>query len=290
MTVPILDGVSSVASRYDAMILDLWGLVHDGVSPYPGVPDCLARLRDGGTRVLLLSNAPRPSATVVGRLREMGIRDDRYERVITSGDLTRDALTRRPDRWHAALGDRCWMIGPERDRGLVEALALELVDGPESADFVLATGLFDDEAEGLGDYAGRLEAVAARSLPMVCANPDLSVVRGDRTVLCAGSLAKAYEELGGDVRYHGKPHPGPYAFCFEVLDGVPRHRILAAGDSLRTDIAGANAAGIDGLFVMGGLHAGELLGAGRDDPAGRLRRMVDESGHRPIGAVRRFAW
>ena len=290
MRVPILEGVSSFASWYDAMILDLWGLIHDGVAPYPGVPDCLDRLRGGGTRVLLLSNAPRPSDEVVERLREMGIRDDQYERVITSGDITRDALTRRYDDWHAALGDRCWLIGPERDWGLVEGLALELVDSVENADFMLNTGLFDDETEGLADYADRLETASARSLPMVCANPDLAVMRGDRTVLCAGSLARAYEELGGDVRYHGKPHMRPYQFCFEVLNGIPRDRILAAGDSLRTDIAGANAAGIDGIFVMGGLHAEDLLGEGQGDPASVLQRMVDESGHRPIGAVHRFNW
>ena len=290
MTVPIFEGVSSFASRYEAMILDLWGLVHDGVAPYPGVPNCLDRLRDDGTRVLLLSNAPRPSGDVVGRLREMGIGDDRYERVITSGDITRDALTRRDDDWHAALGERCWLIGPERDWGLVEGLALELVDDMEDADFMLATGLFDDETEGLADYAGRLEAALARSLPMVCANPDLSVMRGNRTVPCAGSLAQAYAERGGNVRYHGKPHARPYEFCFEVLNGIPRNRILAAGDSLRTDIAGANAAGLDGVFVMGGLHADELMGDGRGDPSEALRRMVDESGHRPIGAVRRFSW
>lgn len=290
MTVPIFEGVSSFAPRYDAMILDLWGLVHDGVAPYPGVPHCLDRLRDGGTRVLLLSNAPRPSGDVVGRLREMGIDDDRYERLITSGDVTRDALTRRDDDWHAALGERCWLIGPERDRGLVEGLALELADGVEDADFMLATGFFDDETEGPADYADRLEAALARSLPMVCANPDLSVMRGDRTAPCAGSLARAYAELGGDVRYHGKPHMRPYEFCFEALDGIPRDRILAAGDSLRTDIAGANAAGLDGVFVMGGLHADELMGDGRDDPREALQRMVDESGHRPMGAVRRFSW
>ena len=173
MTVPIFEGVSSFASRYDAMILDLWGLIHDGVAPYPafGLPGSSSRR---GTRVLLLSNAPRPSGDVVGRLREMGIRDDRYERVITSGDITRDALTRRDDDWHAALGERCWLIGPERDWGLVEGLDLALVDDMEGADFMLATGLFDDETEGLADYADRLERRWRGPLPMVCANPDLS--------------------------------------------------------------------------------------------------------------------
>lgn len=290
MSVPIIEGVSTLAPRYDAMILDLWGLIHDGVAPYPGVPECLDHLRGSGTRILLLSNAPRPSDKVVERLREMGLHDDRYERVITSGDITRDALTRRYDDWHAALGNRCLHIGPERDWGLVEGLEFELVDHVDSADFLLNTGLFDDEAEGLADYADRLEKAAERNLPMVCANPDLTVMRGEKMVLCAGSLAKAYEELGGDVRYHGKPHMRPYEFCFEVLGDIPKERVLAAGDSLRTDIAGANAAGIDGMFVMGGLHANEFDANGGKSPAEVLAAMVESSGHRPIAAVQRFNW
>lgn len=290
MTVPIIAGVASFASRYDAMILDLWGLVHDGVAPYPGVPECLDRLRDSGIRTLLLSNAPRRSDKVVERLREMDIDDNQYERVITSGDITRDALMRRYDDWHAALGLHCLHIGPERDWGLVDGLGYELVGSVESADFLLNTGLYDDETEGLADYAERLAAAVERELPMVCANPDLSVMRGEKTVLCAGSLAKAYEELGGDVRYHGKPHLRPYEFCFEVLNGIPKNRVLAAGDSLRTDIAGANAAGIDGIFVMGGLHAGEFTEDGDSSPSQVLQRMVESSGHRPIGAMQRFNW
>jgi HAD superfamily hydrolase (TIGR01459 family) len=290
MSVPIVEGVSSFASRYDAMILDMWGLIHDGVAPYPGVPECLDRIRDSGVRTLFLSNAPRPSDKVVERLQEMGIHDDQYERVITSGDITRDALTRRYDDWHAALGTRCMLVGPERDWGLVDGLEFEMVDKVESADFLLNTGLYDDETEGLADYAVRLSSAAERQLPMVCANPDLSVMRGEKTVLCAGSLAKAYEEMGGDVRYHGKPYMRPYEFCFEVLDGIPKDRIVAAGDSLRTDIAGANAAGVDGIFVMGGLHANELIGDGNSDPSPVLQKMVDDSGHRPIAAVYRFIW
>jgi HAD superfamily hydrolase (TIGR01459 family) len=290
MTVPIVEGVSSFASRYDAMILDMWGLIHDGVAPYPGVPECLDRIRDNGIRTLFLSNAPRPSDKVVERLQEMGIHDDQYERVITSGDITRDALTRRYDDWHAALGARCLLLGPERDWGLVEGLEIEMVDKVESADFLLNTGLYDDETEGLADYAGRLSTAAERELPMVCANPDLTVMRGEKTVLCAGSLAMAYEEMGGDVRYHGKPHMRPYEFCFEALDGIPRDRIVAAGDSLRTDIAGANAAGIDGVFVMGGLHADELFGDGEGNPSPILQKMVADSGHRPVAALSRFNW
>ncbi len=290
MTVPIIDGVSTLAMRYDAMILDMWGLIHDGVAPYSGISECLDRLREHGVRTIFLSNAPRPSDKVVDRLREMGIQDNQYERVITSGDVTRDALSRRFDDWHAALGTRCLLIGPERDWGLVDGLEFEMVRSVEAADFLLNTGLYDDESEGLIDYADWLACARDLGLPMVCANPDLSVMRGEKTVLCAGSLAKAYEDLGGDVRYHGKPYSRPYEFCFEALEGVSRDRILAAGDSLRTDIAGANAAGIDGLLVMGGLHSDELIGDGQSDPFPALQDFVMSSEHRPVAAIRWFNW
>jgi HAD superfamily hydrolase (TIGR01459 family) len=289
LRIPLHSGVSEFADRCDALILDLWGVIHDGLAPYPGVSDCLDRLRDRGIRVLMLSNAPRPSSVVIERLDGMGIGPDRYERIITSGDVTRDALAHRDDPWHAALGKRYLHLGPERDTGLIAGLDFAPAGTPDDADFILNTGLRDDETEGLEDYREILVTARSRSLPMVCANPDLTVMRGPRTVLCAGALAAAYEEIGGDVRYHGKPYTSVYDYCFSVLEGVPRGRVMMVGDSLRTDIAGANAAGIEGIFVNGGLHSIEGSGSG-ESPMALLERMADESGHRPSGALALFAW
>ncbi len=295
-TVPILDGMRQVADRYDGFILDLWGVIHDGERPYAGVAECLARLRDAGKRVCLLSNAPRRVASVVARLEELGLPRDLYDAVLSSGEATHDAIRNPPDAFHAALGRRCLNIGPPRDEDVHLETGVTLVHRPEDADFVLCTGV-DEFDETLDDYAPLLRACAARHLPMVCANPDLTVVAGDRLAICAGTLAAYYEELGERVAYHGKPHPPIYRRCLALLDGIGRDRILAVGDSLRTDIAGANAAGVDSLLVTGGIHADELNrlepgnpgGYPRPDPV-KVAAAVRAKGHRPRGAIARLVW
>ena len=252
-------GMAALAARYGGFVVDLWGVVHDGVAAYPGAVDCLARLRAGGARIVLLSNAPRRRAAVQETLRRLGIPDHAYDGLLTSGEATRLALIDRTDPWFAALGPRVWHLGPAKDAGLFEGLPQTRVAGPALADFVLNTG--PDDAAGETDvtpYLPSLRDCAARRLPMVCANPDLEVVRGGQRLICAGLLARHYAELGGEVRAIGKPHPEIYGPVRRML-GVPDARILAIGDSLATDIAGARAAGLDGCWVLGGIH-GELLG------------------------------
>jgi len=293
--VPILDGIAGLAGRYDGFILDLWGVLHDGEQPYPGVRDCLARLRDAGKRVCLLSNAPRRVDSVMARLDELGLPRDLYDAVLSSGEATHDALKHPPDDFHAELGRRCLHIGPPRDDDVHQDTGVTLVDRPEDADFVLCTGI-DDFDETLEDYAALLQACGEERLPMVCANPDLTVMVGDKTAICAGRLAAYYETLGQPVAYHGKPHPPIYRRCLALLDGVDRTRILAVGDSLRTDIAGANAAGLDSLLVTGGIHADEF-NVLDEDSGGRLRpdpekvtEAVRARGHRPMAAIARLVW
>lgn len=290
MIASIIEGVSEIADFYDAMILDLWGLIHNGVALYPGVDECLNNLREKDMRIILLSNAPRPSEIVRERLRELGLRDDDYERLITSGDLTRDALVCRYDDWHKALGVRCFHIGPQRDKSLLAGLKLEIVERLDTSEFVLNTGLFNDELECMEDYLEPLAQALKYNLPMVCANPDLEVMRGEKTVLCAGAVAKRYEDLGGEVFYHGKPFPRAYEFCFDIFTGIPKSRILAAGDSLRTDIAGANAAGIDSMLVMGGLYADAFDFKEKRSTIETLDKMIVDSGNTPTSAIASFKW
>jgi len=288
--IPLHHGLSEVADRYDAFILDLWGVVHDGARPYPGVPDCLAELKRRGKRVCLLSNAPRRVAASRAKLDGMGITTDLYDTLYTSGEASFEALRDRPDPWHAALGRRLLHIGPPRDNDVYEGLDLERVYDPAQADFVVNTGI-DDFDETLADYEPVLAACADRHLPMLCANPDLVVVVQGRMVICAGELARRYEELGGDVAWHGKPHAPVYRRCFDLLGGPDPSRVCMVGDSLRTDIAGANAAGIDGLLITGGIHREELgteWGA-HPDPR-RLAALAAASGHRPAGALPHLAW
>lgn len=292
MTVPIpyLPGIADLVPDYDGFVLDLWGVIHDGVSLYPGVADTMARLAEAGKRFVMLTNAPRRAWAVSEQMRAMGMPEALCGPVVSSGEATWRELRTRSDPWYAGLGGRCYHIGPERDENLFEGLDVERVAEPEDADLILNTGPWRDD-ERVEDYEDRLAAGATQGLPMLCANPDLQVIRGGKRIICAGALARRYEELGGKVRYLGKPHASIYEYCFEHLGGAPRDRVLAIGDSLRTDIAGAAAAGIDSALVIGGIHADELGAAGgaRPDPLG-LARLCAAAGLRPIAAVPAFVW
>ena len=289
--IPILDGIGGAASRYRAAILDLWGVIHNGVAAFPAAVACLARFRAAGIRTVLLSNAPRRSTEVVRRLEELGVPRSAYDAIVTSGDLTRAALERRDDPAHGGLGRRYFRLGPERDWGLVEGLDYDVVPDLAGATFIVATGLFDDDRETVADYDAFLAEALERGLPMICANPDLEVQRGTRLVLCAGALAKAYEARGGRVVYHGKPYAAAYAACFALFAGIAKEAVFAVGDSLKTDIAGANRAGIDGYLVASGIHGAELgLGPGGPLDGAKLAAACRAHGVRPAAALARFIW
>lgn len=248
-----LSGFGPLAAQYGGFIVDLWGVVHDGVTPYEGAIACLEKLRALGKPVVLLSNAPRRTAVAQRGMRRMGIPDALYTGIVTSGEVTHRMLRERPDPWFAALGRRMFHLGPERDRTIYEGLGLEPVHHPADADFVLNTGPDWRSPTDLGAYEGTLRECAGANLPMVCANPDLEVIRGGEPVICAGALARRYEALGGEVRSIGKPDPAVYRPALDLL-GLPLRRVLAVGDALRTDIAGAEAAGLDACWVLGGIH------------------------------------
>jgi HAD superfamily hydrolase (TIGR01459 family) len=287
-----LDRFAPLAERYDGFVLDLWGVIHDGVRPYPGAVAALEGLRRAGKRSVLLSNAPRRSHVAQASMRGMGIADALYDGILTSGEAVHLALRDRADPWFAALGRRFLHIGPERDRNVFDTLGLDEVSAPEEAEFVINTGP-DDHKPGqvVEDFVPILRRCRAAGLRMICANPDLEVIRGGVRVICAGALAEAYTAMGGEVRSLGKPDPAIYPSVFAMLDIADRRRILAVGDALRTDIAGAHAAGIDGAWVIGGIHA-EELGAvnGRLPPAEVLERAAAAQGLAPIAALPAFVW
>jgi HAD superfamily hydrolase (TIGR01459 family) len=288
--IPIHHRLSHIADRYDAFVIDLWGVLHDGVRAFPAAVACLEQLRAHDKRVLILSNAPRRAEVVAARNAELGIPRELCDGVMSSGEAAWRHLARRDDPWHRALGRRCHHLGPARDRGMREGLDYDFVEDPGQADFILNTGTLH-----FGDTPARydelLRVALARRLPMVCANPDLEVIRGDRREICAGTIARAYERIGGEVRYHGKPHPEIYDDCLALIAAPARGRIAAIGDSLRTDIAGARAAGIDGIFITGGLQ-GEALGAdaqGNVAPA-RLEALCAAAGEVPAAALPVLRW
>lgn len=280
-----LDGFAPLAARYDGFIVDLWGVVHDGVAPYAGAADALARLRRQGARVALLSNAPRRAAAVEAALHAMGLAPGSWTAVVTSGEAAHAALAVRPDPWFRALGEQVFHLGPERDRGVMEGLGLQQVADPAAASFVLNTGPDDlGDPGSVAEFEPVLRACRAASLPMLCANPDLEVIRGGRRIICAGALANRYAKLGGDVRQLGKPDPAIYGSVLDIL-GVSPDRVLAVGDSLRTDIAGAAAAGLDACWVLGGIH-GEALG----DEIAAVEALAGAAGLAPVAAIPTFRW
>ena len=287
LAVPVLRGLAPLRGRYDAAILDSWGVLHDGLRVLPSALDCLARMRAAGWHTVVLSNAPRRSDAVAAQMAGFGVPADSCDAVVTSGDLARAALRARADPWHARLGQRYFHLGPARDHGLLDGLDYERAADVADCDFLLNTGLFDDETETEDDYAELLATARGRGLPMLCANPDLAVNRGGARLPCAGAVARAYERIGGAVAYHGKPGRAAFEACLRHLPGVARDRVLAVGDGLETDIAGAAAAGIEAAFVAGGIHAAEL-GAGGDPAA--LRAEFARRGLAPIAVLPALRW
>jgi HAD superfamily hydrolase (TIGR01459 family) len=285
-----LTGFSQIASEYDGFVLDLWGVIHDGVNAFPHAVDCLTQLRDAGRKTLLLSNVPRPNDAVRAMMRRMGIEDALYTDILTSGEAVRRALQSPPDPWWSALGSRVYHLGPERDRPVLEGLALTTVATPAEADFVLNTGPDDHRnPSDMNEFEPTLQDCANHRLPMICGNPDLVVIRGGVRVLCAGSLAVRYQELGGDVRSLGKPDPAVYEPVLAQL-AMPKHRVLAVGDSLRTDIAGATSAGLASCWVLDGLHGEALRRADGSYDQAEIEAEARAAGMAPVAAMARFSW
>jgi HAD superfamily hydrolase (TIGR01459 family) len=284
----ILDGIAPLAERYDGFILDLWGVVHDGQAAYPGVVEALAALRAAGKPVAFLSNAPRRAAIVARQLAGMGIDPPLYAAIVTSGELARHYLLARAHPWFARLGPRAFQIGPERDRGVVEASGIELVAAPADADFVLNTGPEPQHgADSVEPYRDTLAACAGHALPMLCCNPDRAVMIGGSRIIAAGALADAYRAMGGDVFEIGKPDPIVYPPALLALGIDRRERVLAIGDSPTTDLKGAAAAGIDAVWALTGLAADQF---GEAVTADALAAEAARQGVAPIAALRGLRW
>lgn len=288
--IPLVPGLAALAGRYDGYVVDLWGVLHDGVRAYPDAVECVRRLKSMGKRIVVLSNAPRRAAEVAARTARLGITAEHYDHLVCSGEETWRHLKTRPDAWYARLGRRALLLVAGRDRGMLDGLDLEVAASAATADFIFCTGV-EGPGDRVEDFEPVLRAGVAAGIPMVCANPDLEVVRGGVREICAGTLAARYEALGGFVRYHGKPHPSVYTTCFDLMGVADRRRILAIGDSLRTDVAGADAAGLDSLLITGGIHAEELgLAAGTAPDPARLAAVCARSGHHPTWAAGLLAW
>ena len=279
--IPILSSIAELAPTSDAWIVDVWGVMHNGARAFEAAGEACRRFRAAGGIVVLLSNAPRPFAAVIKHMTRLGVDPAAYDTGVTSGDATRGLI----EAW---AGRSILHIGPERDLGLFAGLGVERAP-PETAEAIVCSGLYDDTRETPADYEALFGRLAARSLPMICANPDLMVERGEALVYCAGSLAAAYAASGGEVTYAGKPHLPIYQrtiATIERLKGapVPKERVLAIGDGLETDLKGAYAAGLRSVFIASGVH----VSGGLDE-----RSVADLFASRPfapLAALPALAW
>jgi HAD superfamily hydrolase (TIGR01459 family) len=279
--IPLISSIRPFAGETAAWLLDVWGVVHNGVRPYDEACEACERFRGQGGIVVLVSNSPRPSASVAEQLARIGVPRSSFDAIVSSGDVARMMV-------EPYAGRPVLHIGPERDLGVFAGLDVERV-GPEQAEAVVCTGLFNDEIETPDDYTQMLTVCVERGLPMICGNPDIEVVRGGHRIYCAGAIARAYEALGGKAAYAGKPFQPIYDLTFATHEGLrrgasERSRLLAIGDGIHTDIAGADAAGVRSVFIASDLH-----GALPFDAAA-IEGFFPAAGPRPIAAMAKLAW
>ncbi len=284
--VPIIDGAAELLAAYEVVFCDVWGVLHNGIEPYAEAGEALARFRAQGGTVILVSNSPASSSSLAKLLDRVGVCRDAWDAAITSGDLTRTHITTRGYRL-------IHHIGPEHDRRVFRGLDISPV-ALDRATAIVCTGIVDDQCETGESYRPLLSRALARQMPFVCGNPDLVVDVGGELLPCAGSVATIYESMGGDVYWAGKPHEPAYeaarGLAHEIRSrSVDKGQILAIGDAVRTDLAGAAGYGIDCLLVAHGIHRDELMPTGRLDPA-RLEALLRTSPHRPVASVPALAW
>jgi HAD superfamily hydrolase (TIGR01459 family) len=275
--------LSDLVDGVEVILSDIWGVVHNGLESFPEACEALHTYRQRGGTVILITNAPRPADSVQRQLRKLGVADETYDAIVSSGDLTRNFVADHP-------GKKIFWIGPERDSSIHRGL--DAVMAPlEQADYIICTGLFDDETESAEDYRAMMLQAREHKLPLICANPDIVVERGDRLIYCAGAIAELYRELGGEAIFYGKPHRPIYERAMALAAercGRPTSldRVLAIGDSVRTDLTGALGFGIDCLFLTRGIHSEEFEGIDQLDPAS----VKELFGHPPRALMRELRW
>ena len=289
----IISGLHEIADRYDVVLSDVWGVVHNGKRAFPEPCRTLARFREKGGTVVLITNAPRPNGPIRAQLAELGVPREAYDDLVTSGDSTVALIAERGE-------GPFYHIGPERDHALIDEVRIKTGRTPALADLdraahVICSGLFDDATETPDHYEATYATMCKRGLEMICANPDVVVHVGDRLIYCAGALAERYAALGGTVHFAGKPHAPIYDLALALAaerrgSAIDAARVLAIGDGMHTDVAGAAARGLDCLFVADGIHRAETMTPeGEIDPAALARFLAEKAAH-PVATIAGLRW
>ena len=283
---PPITGLADLAGRYDAVLSDVWGVVHNGVEAFPTAVDALSQFRAAGGKVVFITNAPRPSGPIIEMLDRLGVHRTAYDAIVSSGDATRTMIGKYRGRAIHHVGP------PTDDDALYDGLDVRRT-GADEAEVVVVTDLDTDE-DTPEMYRERARLWLSRRLPMICANPDRVVEHGDKIIYCGGALGDLYAAMGGMVLMAGKPYQPIYEEAFrlaELAAGKPldKSRVLAIGDSVRTDATGAAKFGVDLLFVTGSIHAAELDAFGKPDPQA-IADLVAPSRAHMAGFLPRLAW
>jgi len=278
-----INSFRDISSRYDVVLCDVWGVLHNGIEAFKGACEALTEARAKGLTVVLITNSPRPHPGVIVQIRGLGVPDTAYDRIVTSGDVTRALISAGPKK--------IYFIGAEKDFPLLEGLGVSMVSS-EEAEIIVCAGFFDDETETADDYRATLSAMAKRKVPFICANPDLVVERGHKLIPCAGAIAKVYEELGGETRISGKPYVPMYRASLSeaklLRGGLDLARVIAVGDGMPTDVKGAQDFGLDVLYISAGIHAAEYMAAEKTDEA-KLTAFLKSEGATPKWWMPRLA-
>ena len=282
-TIPLISHAQPLAKNYDAWLCDIWGVLHNGIDIFGEACEAAVKYREAGGIIVLITNSPRPQPAVIEQFTALGVPRAAWDDVITSGDVTRNLLQQHQ-------GQKIYHLGPERDRPVFDGIDIEFTD-VENADIIVNTGPFDDTTETPDDYRDEYLRFKSLGLKMICANPDIKAERGNHVIYCAGGLAEAFAAIGGEVIYAGKPHLPIYDIAFDMMrkvkgSGIPRKRILAIGDGIKTDMAGAAAADIDSLFVPSGVH----VDRSRALDSSHLAEIFTGSPHPPIAAQTGLRW
>lgn len=280
-----INGISEIIKDHNYYIIDLWGVLHDGHDPYKGAVDALKNLKKAGKKIVLLSNAPRRAYAAKQTLERLGFTEDMYDLLLTSGEVTHHYVKNNIGK----LGKKYFYVGPAKDLHLLDGLDVELVDSAAEADFAVATG-FEGFGSKFDEKQAQLDECLKYKLHLLVANPDKLVVKqtGEEQI-CSGLMGIYYAEKGGELSYFGKPYKDAYMECLEFFGIKSADKVVCIGDSLHTDVAGANMLGAHSVFVMGGIHKRDIITNGKLDNA-KLDALYKKEAQQPTYVIDEFRW